>query len=285
MVSLLVSLALALPAAEPKPLLEDLLNEGVVVPEVGKHKLPKPTLPAGMPAAKMTEIIKTFEEDLPNFLDPGLNSRYRLDRLTALENKDGDPRGRELNLWFVAHGDIKKLDDENILGSLLSMQGKGKAAKDTVYLTEAELKQRKITPTKIEGGDERFSVLEMDLIDKVRLTGVLRTQRRWVDGSLVSAMVLDERFANDAKYPNRWAELDPEDKEKTGPGRPYAGFAGYIKATPVPEVKNAIFIEVHFVFSEPYDWFEGKNLLASKLPLAVKQNIPALRRKLSGKGK
>jgi hypothetical protein len=283
MVSLLTLLALTVPSAEPPPLIQNLIEVGLAIPEVGRHKMPKPTLEVGMPEAQVKAVVKTFEDDRPDFLEPRLSAPYRLDRMTPLENKDGDTRGRELNLWFAAHGDIKKLDDQNILGTLLGAQGKKKAAKDTIYLEEADLKKRGITPVKIANGDERFSVLEMDLIEKVRLSGVLRTQRRWINGSLVSTMILDERFANDAKYPNRWAPIDPEDHDKTGPAKPYSGFAGYIKATPVPGMKDVIFVEVHFAFSEPFDWFEGKNLLASKMPLAVKQNVPALRRKIAGK--
>ncbi|MFM7150870.1 MAG: hypothetical protein ACKO23_13595, partial [Gemmataceae bacterium] len=198
------------------------------------------------------------------------------------KDKEGKDCGREINLWFVVHGKMKDLEDQNLMGSLLGMQGKDKG-KDPVYLTEAELKERNIPVETAKGIEDRYWLTEMGLIDRIQISGVMRTRKQNVDG-LVTTMILDDRFSEDKKYPNRWRAIkEGEGKADLGPPNPYRGFGGYVKATPIPDQEGAILIEMHFGFAEPEEWFEGRNLLASKLPLAVRNNVINLRRKLSGK--
>ena len=42
-----------------------------------------------------------------------------------------------------------------------------------------------------------------------------------------------------------------------------------------------MFIECHMIFDEPRGWFGGANLLRSKLPLAVQEEVRNFRRRLS----
>ena len=67
-----------------------------------------------------------------------------------------------------------------------------------------------------------------------------------------------------------------------GPKRPYNGFAGYVKVTQltVPDLKGALFVELHTAFAEPKDWFGGQNVIGSKMPIKAKENVESFRRAL-----
>ena len=60
----------------------------------------------------------------------------------------------------------------------------------------------------------------------------------------------------------------------------YSDAALYLKVTRLHEPRGALFGEGHVVFTEPYGWFEGANLLRSKLPPAIQQVVRDLRREL-----
>jgi hypothetical protein len=96
-------------------------------------------------------------------------------------------------------------------------------------------------------------------------------------------MKLDPRFAADGEFPNRWRSIDrlADEAEKLGPPRPYAGFGGYVRVTELREPAGALFVELHTAFQEPAEWFDGHNVLRSKLPLVTRENVRTFRRALA----
>ena len=72
----------------------------------------------------------------------------------------------------------------------------------------------------------------------------------------------------------------PQGAQQLGDPHPYSGFGGYIKVSELVEPAGALLIEMHFVFDEPEGWFGGKNLLRTKLPLAVQENVRKFRGEL-----
>ena len=47
------------------------------------------------------------------------------------------------------------------------------------------------------------------------------------------------------------------------------------------EPKGALFVEGHVVFAEPVKWFDGANLLRSKLPPVIQGQVRSFRRELA----
>ena len=282
--TVVVCLALTAPAAEPASLLTELTATGLDLPGGPRFKLPAPSMARGLADEKKAAVVEQFAKEFPRglFVEKESTAPHVL-TIEAITGDDKKRRGHRLDLWFVAHGKLDQLDRQNMLGTLMGMQGK--ASKEPAYLTAKELEARKITPTDAKGVEERFVRMDLPLIDKVQLSGVLRSQKLTEDGALISAMTLDPRFADDKDYPNRWRHIKENFGEPAGfgPPVPYSGFGGYIKATPVPGKGDMVFVEMHFVFAEPHEWFDGRNLLASKLPLAVASNVKNVRRKLAGK--
>jgi hypothetical protein len=93
---------------------------------------------------------------------------------------------------------------------------------------------------------------------------------------------MDDRFQNDKQYPNIWRHINVvEEEEKLGSPQPYTGMAGYVLVTKLPEPAGALLVEMHFLLHEPPTWFGGRNLLRSKLPTLIQDNVRSFRRKLT----
>ena len=47
----------------------------------------------------------------------------------------------------------------------------------------------------------------------------------------------------------------------------------YVKITKLHAPAGAVLVEQHIVYAEPTGWFDGANLLRSKLPLVMQVNV------------
>jgi hypothetical protein len=65
-----------------------------------------------------------------------------------------------------------------------------------------------------------------------------------------------------------------------GSPSPYTAAGFYLKVTRLIEPAGAALIEYHMVFDEPNGWFGGANLLRSKLPLVIQEEVRNFRRRL-----
>ena len=96
------------------------------------------------------------------------------------------------------------------------------------------------------------------------------------------AQRIDSRFSKDGEYPNQWrpVKLSEDGKYDVGTPTVYAGVGSYGRAIPLAQPAGTILFEFHLVFEEPHEWFDGVNLIRSKLPLAVQDQLRTFRRKL-----
>jgi hypothetical protein len=149
-------------------------------------------------------------------------------------------------------------------------------------LSEDALAKRGISLLKGPNLEERYAGLDFLLLEKVKITGVTRNVKTGGADWVVVAMRLDPRFENDKEFPNCWRSFDPlANADKAfGPPVPYSGLAGYARVTQLSDPKGALFIEMHLVLHEPKEWFDGLNLLRSKMPLLIEKNVRELRKKL-----
>ena len=92
---------------------------------------------------------------------------------------------------------------------------------------------------------------------------------------------IDPRFDKDASLTNQWQSLgrDSLGQLKAGPPQPYRAAGWYLKVTRLHEPAGANLVEYHVAFDEPHTWFDGANLLRSKLPLVAQDAIRRFRRK------
>jgi hypothetical protein len=273
--------------AEPppnNPLLEEVLGKGIAVAGGGAIKLPAPALHEGMDAQARKAALDKAAGRLPLnlFLKNSPNSPFTL-KINSVNDAKGQRRGQTVDLWFVAYGKLSAVSGKGALNGLLLSERKPGGSQAVEYLTAEQLRERGIQSQAKPGLEERYALLDSTLLDKVQLSGVMHEVKTATPHSVVLAAKLDERFADDKKHPNRWRSVrrDSGLGESRGPPQPYAGFGGYVRVTELPEPAGALFVEMHFVFHEPKDWFGGPNLLRSKLPVLIQDNVRAFRRKLT----
>jgi hypothetical protein len=289
---LLLVLAASIPAAEAdaqekaNPVYRQLRRQGVGITEKQRQPLPAPVLPDALDARAQRGVLKKLladDVDLDEFLRESVSAPHLLN---IPDQKKGDQAApaRTLDLYFVAHGDLKTLADKDFLGRLFGgerKEGKGKT------LTAEELKQRGITIGEEAGKHESYGYLTVNILDRVQVRAVGHSYWSRDGDSIVFAAELDERFARDPEFPNQWRSLEKADEGqlKEGPPNPYHGAGYYVKITRLKEPAGALFVEAHVVFTEPVKWFDGANLLRSKLPPAATRMERDFRRELSKAGK
>jgi hypothetical protein len=263
---------------DQNPLYKNLFDAGAPVGTM-KVKLPAPTMPDGLDAAKQTAVLKALvpnADDLAEFTRKSVVASQKL-TLGDLKLTDPNVRGRTLDVWFIAYGDFKLLDDDKFLEKLTS-NNKGGGGKGGELGAE-DLKKRNITIPKGNQSKETYGHIEFDFLEKVRLK--LTGHAMWTRNpeSVVAAAEIDPRFQDDKEFPNQWRSIIKEGGQvRVSDPHPWSGAAMYVKVTKLHQPAGALFIEQHIIFSEPTGWFEGTNLLTSKLPIAVQENVRTMRR-------
>jgi hypothetical protein len=279
------------PAAEPNALLKQLLDQGVDVGGGRRIRLPPPTLSDGLSGAEQQQALAKITDEnhpLAGLVRKAVVAPFVL-KISDEKAADGS-FPRRVDLWFVAYGDLQAMTDETFLKQQVDQQAdaggqgdeRGGAGRSTI-LTDDELRARGIP---IDAA-ERYLAADFKLFDRVQLSGVMRARLARAPESVTLAAALDPRFAEDAKYPNGWRSLHRDDAGKlvVGERQPYSAAGWYAKATRLTEPVGAILVEYHLVFDEPAGWFNGANLLRSKLPILAQDGVRSFRRKLADPAK
>ena len=289
MLPLVLSLA-TLAAAQPagheavNPLYKSMLDPGLAVGGDHRVKFPPPLMPDGLDAAKQKAVIEKL-----------IGTDYGYDTFTRdsvvapmiLKIRDAEPSdptapARQVDVYFVAHGDFSATDDEKFLDRLMNSdkgmgQGKG--------LTADDLAKRKITLPADAKDREGYGSVEFDFLERVRLKMTGHATWSKTPDSVLAAAEVDERFRGDPEFPNEWRPISRDGGQvKAGDPHTYGGAGMYLKITKLSDPAGAMFVEQHVVFAEPKGWFDGANLLRSKLPPVMQHNVRNMRREWA-KGK
>ncbi|MDY3563560.1 hypothetical protein R5W23_005174 [Gemmata sp. JC673] len=267
--------------AEQNSLFKRLTGTGLEVGGGATAKFPAPTMSDGLSADKQKEIIKGLIGSDYSYDEFVRDSLVAPQLLRIRDVKPADPKApaRGVDVWFIAYGDFKRLQDDKFLDRFLNA-GKSSGGGKGGPLKPEDLAKRKI---EIKKGDEKregYGTFEFDFLEKVRLTGTGHAVWSRNADSLVAAAEIDPRFAGDKEFPNQWRALGGD---KPGPANPWAGAAMYLKITKLSDPVGAVFVEQHVIFAEPTGWFDGANLLRSKLPIAVQQNVRNMRQEFKKK--
>jgi hypothetical protein len=281
MLTLLIG-AIAVSTAQPpayheanNPLYKSLLDPGLLIGPDARAKFPAPTMADGLDAAKQKEVIVKLIGTDYSYEEFSRKSNVAPQILKIRDVTPSDPNapGRGVDVWFVAYGNLKALDDEKFLDRLLvANRGEGKAT----GISKADLQKRNIDL--VDPKHEGFGLIEFDFLEMVRLKATGRAFWSRTDESAVIAAEIDPRFKGDKEFPNQWQSLSKQGgNQKAGPATPWSGAAIYMKITKLKEPAGAIFIEQHIIFAEPTGWFNGANYLRSKLPFAVQKQARNIR--------
>ena len=148
------------------PLFQSLLDPGLSVGPAAKAKFPAPTMPDGLDAAKQKAVMTALIKD--DYTVDGFTRKSAVapQLMKLRDEKASDPKApvRGVDVWFVAYGDLKALDDEKFLDRLVNSgkgEGKGRG------LTKDDLAKRKITVA--DEKRESYGHIEFDFLEKVHL--------------------------------------------------------------------------------------------------------------------
>jgi hypothetical protein len=279
---MLLTLATAEPCLAANPVFELLINRGVTIAPGESLQLPQPTLPDGLTAAAQRAAVEAIPEN-----------RYAWDALTRksavapfiLKSYHGEERAdhiaRRLDVWFVLYGDLQTLGSDAFVSNQFNLSTGDSSIKK---LSDADLARRGLTPPK-RPSDPRYVAATFSIFDRVRLTATTRETKTETKESILTASVIDPRFASDPQFANSWRSItrDEAGSRQLGPPHPYVGFGSYVKATRLIDPAGAVLVEYHLVFAEPTGWFNGANLLGSKLSILAQEVIRGARRALDSK--
>ena len=200
-------------------------------------KFPTPSMPDGLDAARQKAVVEKLIGGEYSYAEFTRRSTVAPHLLKLRDILPSDPKApaRGVDIWFVAYGDLKSLDDEKFMERMLNAgRGEGK----TNVLKNEDLAKRKITV----GDDKRegYVYLELDFLEKVRLKAAGRGYWSRTDESALVAGVIDPRFLRDPEFPNQWQSLNKMSGTlKVSPPSEWSGAAFYLKITRLHEPAGA----------------------------------------------
>ena len=273
---------------EQNRLFSDIMDNGVPIGRKQALKLPPPVMPDGLTAAEQKQVIERLigqDYSYAEFTRRSIVAPYLLFLKNDLSPSEKNAPSRGFDAYFLVYGDFQDTSDEAFLNRLLSLgrdasQEPGQPLNASTTLTLEQLAKRSIV---IEASGnrrpEQIGHTTFDILDRVRLSVTGRVAWSQTPESVVAAVVIDPRFRNDAEFPNVWHPLKKTGNKITlGKPQPYPGAGLYLKLTRLAEPTGAVFVEEHVVFTEPVGWFDGANLLRSKLPPVVQASVRSIRR-------
>jgi hypothetical protein len=278
------SVVVAAEPGEDNSVFNHLVQKGIAVGDKSV-KLPGPSMSPQADAKEQTAVVRRISAkkyDYEQFVRKSPVAPFMLDINTVGES--GGDRVQRVDLWFVAYGKLAALTDEELLGEIAGSGSRSEQG-ESKELTDDELRERDLKADSTDDRRESYSRTEAPLLDKVQISGIGHSVSTRTPKSILAASLLDPQFVDDPKYPNRWRPIvrEASGKTKLGESHPYAGFGGYCQVVELQEPKGALFFEIHIAINEPHAWFNGENLLRSKLPILMNDNVRTLRRKLAKK--
>lgn len=283
----IVSLALCLLAADghldANSVYRELLDAGVTLAEGVVVELPAPTMRDGLDRQAQEQVLAEVAGVAYPVAQLTRKSVVAPQILRLEELTHPAAPGRRVDVYFVAYGDLERMTSREFLDRLWGSESQDEdVAAEGQSLAGEELVERGLELAPADQEYERWAHGSYTLLKRVEVHGTLHSRWSRTADSLVVAARLDPRFEADAEFPNLWRPLvrSNEGQVTLGPAEPYRGMAMYMKLTPLAEPAGAVFVEAHLVFGEPHGWFDGANLLGSKLPAIVQSRVRALRREL-----
>lgn len=275
---LLLLAALQTPHEQANLLYRELRETGVTISPTLKSPLPAPSLPDGLDAKAQRAVMIALagQEDQVEELTRKSVVAPHILKIREIKPSDPEAPAFGVDFWFVAYGDLETLARENFVKDLLNSTQKDRKVH---ILTEAELAKRKLKAQP----DEGYSHAVSTVMDKVQLLSTNYSYTTRTPDSIVVASRLDPRFRDDPEYPNQWRliEKNAAGNVQLGPPQPYTGAGSYLKVTRLATPAGALLVESHLVYTEPKQWFNGANLLRSKMPLMVQAEVRSFRKELT----
>src|SRR5580704_6590859 len=154
------------------PVYKFLTTRGVPVGGDEVVRLPAPTLADGLSAAEQRQAIEAVAGESHTWEDLTRKSVVA-PFVLKISNGEGasERRGRRLDIWFVAYGSMKTLENQDFLQKQFksaTSEGDPENGSTSKILSDADLKSRGLK-TSGQPGDTQYIAIEFTLLDRVRL--------------------------------------------------------------------------------------------------------------------
>lgn len=267
------------------PAVSELVNKGFDIGDGGRAKLTAPAMTPDLTKAEQVQLLQAIagsERRYKEFIRKSVVAPFRLFVKTAEESTE-EKTIRRLDLYYLAYGDLEIIRDKNLMSGFTEQKQKEAAFESYVEPLEEEEAEEGEGFVKGEPTEPNLYRYRFPLIDKVVVSGLVEGQALVTDRFLIESSASPVDKLADATNPTQWRPIprDTEGDDDLGPAQPFPGLAGYLQAAQFEPIPGAVLVECHAVFVEPEAWFNGRNLLASKLPILVQNNVRSFRRKLS----
>ena len=151
-------------------------------------------------------------------------------------------------------------------------------------LTDKELAARKLAAVTKDGYEERFvyttfSAVRAGGVERHAVCGAHPRQGFHSGGGPARSAIPERRGLSEPVA----AAGARRSRRRSSRGRPhpFAHAGGYAKITRLVVPADAVLVECHLVYEEPYGWFDGINLVKQKVPVMVQEKVRTFRRKLA----
>jgi len=286
----LIALAAGGPTAE-NPLFQELITKGIKMSDGTRIKLPPPILADGLDAAGQHAALSKVADARSSVKDLLAKSYYApvVVKVRTVKPSEGEgPAVRAVDLWFTVHGDWNTLTSREFLESIVKPadEGPSRVVAKSGFLNDHELAAKKLSAVVKEGHEERFVYSTFSLFERVEISATRFAVLTRDKSAVLAAGRVDPRFAKDPAYSNQWRPLVRNERAEIerGPAHPWSSGGGYAKITRLVKPADAVLVECHIVYEEPYGWFDGANLVKQKGPLIVLEKVRVFRRKLATAG-
>ena len=288
---LILAVTPAAPAdpATDNPVFKELLEKGVNMSDGKAYKLPPASMGEGLSAAEQKAVIEKIGKLKGFSFDDLTDNRTAAPVVLVIRTlKDSDDESsivRSIDMYFIAHGKWDVLNSKEFLDGISKAKdgdNKNEVVSKSGFLTDAEMRKRGLKLDSTPEREMKFVYTTFSLFDQVELSATRMAVATRTKTSLTGAAKMDPRFTDDAEYPNHWRPItrDANAEIVYGKPHPYTGGGAYSKVTKLLNPTDAIFVECHVVYEEPYGWFQGGEMLNSKLPVIVKSRVRTFRSKL-----
>ena len=271
--------------AENLPLLERMTERGIAITDDQTCVVPGPSLRSDQDAARRQEILDDLAggRGWKNFSRKSVSAPVAID-VKYVKDAGGARIGHQVHSAFIVHVPLETLKNEEIMEQLF---GKPDDAEETQDFALEELTSEELKSVGIDaiGENESYGAIQMPLLKRVIVRGVIRTQKLVADDSVIVVWEIDPRFSSESSGRNNWAPIEQDDlgKKHEGDKQIYRGAGGYMVVSQLSELEGACLVESHIVLHEPEEWFRGSNVLRSKLPILMQESARSFRRKLMDK--
>lgn len=277
--------------AQEQTLFAELYEVGLDFTQHQRFTLAPPTLRADMSPAARSKAVENLagKQGWERFARDSVNAPVVVD-ISSVDDPDGNRLGLRVHSAFVVYTQMATLRDsqlmEQFFGSVPStLENDVGSDSDARRVVMQELSAEELIQLGfVEQADSAaaFAYIELPLLNKVLLEGIIRVERRERPGAVEFAWRLDPSFNSLEKYACRWTRLERNAVGRLveGEAYPYTGCGGWIGAYEIGDSSEQLLIESRMLLQEPSEWFAGSHFLRSKLPLMLQENARSFRRKL-----